>query len=394
MRFTQTDSQDGGGDGRNAGRGHSVRLIATIATCLVLALLFLPGAQTAPSGMADGTVLGNLFEGYGSANWSWGRYPGYKFAISFVAQHNKRLSYCWICWKTAAGYANGNNGSWTFELQADDPRTHQPTGQVLARLANIRQPPEGYFLLNFSSVPLVAGQHYHLVMANVDPRPGENWSSPNTILSTSDRVWNGTGVLSFDGKRWQPWGSVDNPCQPGAGGRAAYCLQFDDGTVEGMPYYSATMLPLYADHAVGEQFTWRKADIRISQLGFPVFCTGKPPAALSYTLETAAGKRVATGVLVTPAAVQTKPSWQRVSLPKPIPLRNGVTYRLYLSAPACHEEANGYRIYVPYSSEKVPGWPDLTWNGRNAICVTDTRTEGWKPLSIPADLTFSMVSAK
>lgn len=349
-------------------------------------------AAPAPSPSA-GKELGNLFQGFGSANWSGGRIPGNKFAISFIARHSKPVAYIWICWKTSAGYAQGNYGAWSFELQSDNPHGHLPSGDILMRLDNIRQPPEGYFLLKVNNIALVAGRHYHLVMYNTDPNPEQNWSSPNTIMSLPDEPWRGEGVMNFDGTAWTPWGSPDNPYALKSGSRAAYLLQFTDDTVEGMPYYSASERRLFGQRYEGEQFTWWSADVRIGQLGFCVSSVGKPAGELQFALEKADGTPISRGIVASPRTVKAQPAWSRVELRTPLTLKRGQRYRLYLLAPSCMDEVNCYATYLPYSSERVPGWPELTWGGRQAGSISHTREQGWKDSPIPADLTFSMVTA-
>ncbi len=342
-----------------------------------------------PSAPAPGSELGNTFEGFGAANWSMGRYPGTRFAIGFVPKASKPLTAMVIVWKTARGYGAGTFGTWTFELRMDNPRGHLPGDAVLARLEGKKNPPEGYYKLEFQKVSLTAGVVYHLVMYNTDPDPQENWSSPNTIMSQPDQPWRGEGVLSFDGRGWRDWGARDNRCAPFRGSRAAYLLEYDDGTTEGMPYYFAYEHRMYGGVYQGEQFIWKQPDTKVQQFGFAVFSVGEPTGDLTMVLEELNGTVVASAVAATPAGMTELPAWHRVTLDAPVTLKKDTGYRLYLKAPACTKEA-AYATFIVYATEAVPGWNEQTWGGSSAYAVTFDGA--WRRTRVPADLTFSMLT--
>jgi hypothetical protein len=348
------------------------------------------GTPVAQAATLPGDELGNTFEGFGAANWAMGRYADFKFAIAFIPRASKRLSSMTICWKTARGYGGGTYGVWSFELQRNNTRGHLPSGTVLARLDGKTNPPEGYYKLDFPGVDLQAGEIYHLVMYNTDPRPMENWSSPNTIMSFPDRPWRGEGALSFDGRGWRDWGAKDNRCAPYRGSRAAYLLEYADGTKEGMPYYFAYEHRIHGGTWQGEQFTWTQDDVQVRQFGFSVFSNGVPKSELRFVLEEAnGGKVLASDIVAKPDGMTELPQWQRVTLDDPVTLKKGVSYRLYLKAPDCSVE-HGYATYVVYATQAVPGWGEQTWGGISGCAVT---YEGaWKRTPVPADLTFSMIA--
>lgn len=346
-----------------------------------------PTAQ--PATPLPGTELGNTFEGFGAANWSMGRYPGNKFAIAFMPKASKPLAAMWIVWKTARGYGAGTFGIWSFELRADNPRGHLPGDTVLARLDGLTNPPEGYYKLAFPNVPLTAGQVYHLVMYNTDPNPRDNWSSPNTIMSFPDQPWRGNGVLSYDGRSWRDWGARDNRCAPLRGSRAAYLLEYADGTKDGEPYYFAYEHRIYGGVYQGEQFIWKKADVNIQSLGFPVFSDGEPNGDLTCVLETLDGAVLASATVATPNGMTELPAWYRCSFDAPVTLKKDVGYRLYLKAPTCTKDAC-YATFVVYATATVPGWNDQTWGGPSACAVTFDGA--WRKTPVPADLSFSMMA--
>ncbi|MHB9131111.1 MAG: hypothetical protein ACYDBB_08485 [Armatimonadota bacterium] len=350
--------------------------------------------DTKPETASTPREFGNTFQGFGSANWSWGRYPAHRFAISFHARQSKTLECMWICWKTAGGYGAGTLGVWNFELQTDATPGHTPSGKILSKLTRVTRPPEGYFQLDLPPVAVRAGEIYHLVMYNIDPEPGKNWSSPNTIMSVVGDPWQGEGVMSFDGATWSPWGSQANPLTPGKGSRAAYLIKYTDGTYEGMPYYSATERRVYRQMQEGEEFLWQQPTVRIATLGIPVYRIGKPTGALNYTIEEVGGATLATGELAAPDQVTTIPQWRWVSLPVAITLEKGKSYRLSLGASKASGEGNCYAIVVPYATEQIPGWHELTWGGRQARHMSCDDTRAWRDTAGPADMTFSLTAVE
>ena len=78
-----------------------------------------------------------------------------------------------------------------------------------------------------------------------------------------------------------------------------------------------------------------------------------------------------------------------VTLSPPTTLQHGCAYRLSLRATGCTSQQNCYAIFVPYSSEQVPGWPALTWGG-TAAYETFFNGTSWQQNSVPSALTFSL----
>ncbi|HEY3415714.1 MAG TPA: hypothetical protein VGM23_02405 [Armatimonadota bacterium] len=346
-------------------------------------------APGTPAGITGGVEAGNVFEGFGCANWSWGRYPRYKFAVSFTTKNGGELTAFWLCWKTARGYGAGNLGTWNYELQTDNPKSHAPSGTVISLLTGVTGQPDGYYRLALPKVQLQPKSVYHLVMYNTDPEPNVNWSSPNTIMSVPESAWLGNGVMSYDGQSWTPWGSIDNPCNPATGSRSAYLAEYANGTVEGMPYYSATRRFIYAARQEGEQFPWTQADSQALQVAFPIFRIGKPAGGISFVLEDLQSGQSASGLLPTTKVTDEVPQWCSALLNPPLTLKKGHTFRLALKAPDCVSETACYGIYVPYSSERVPGWPALTWGKEAGTHITYEKS--WGNIGVPADMSFSLI---
>jgi len=355
-------------------------------------------STAAVTATAVGVERGNTFEGYGSANWSWGRYKGYKFAISFKPAMSKTLDSIWIVWKSASGYGGGNLGTWTFELHADNAANHTPAPAVLqttkrkaVKVTGLRKPPDGYLKVNLPNVAVTAGKIYHLVIYNTDKNPQKNWSSPNTIMSRPDIPWQGEGCMSYDGKKWSPWGSLSNPVAPGQGGRAAYALVYTDNTAEGLPYYSATMRFIFQATYEGEVFPWNSPTVSVTGLGTSVFSAGTPAGPLRIVLEEVDGIILTDQILVNPAQVSAVPTWFTVTLPTPITLEQGKNYRLSLRADTCTDTNNCYVITMPYSSQQVPGWMAATWGGSGSYGIFFNGST-WQKETVPEpDLSFSLI---
>ena len=338
---------------------------------------------------------GNTLEASNSANWGGGKWENAKYALSFIAKHDSELDAVWTHWRTTApGYGGGDLGTWTFELHTDNPDSHVPSDTIISKVVGFKNPPEGYFRIDLPNVKLENGKVYHLVMYNTDPDPRTNWSSPNMIRSRIDDPWAGEGPQTWGENGWKPVVSADAQQLTMYGGhaRAAYLLEYTDGTKDGQPYYSASRRLIFGTSNLGELIPWKQPDLMLSEIGFPVFTVGKPADALNFTLEEMEdGKVLLTGKLVEADKTTTSPEWYRVKLATPIVLQQGKNYRFYLSAPGCADEKNCYGIFIPYSSEKVTGWPELTWGGRGGR-FTYFKDGKWQlEGSIPYDLSFSLL---
>ena len=359
-----------------------------------LALVGLVSCGGGGSAMAPGVQeFGNTFEGSNSVNWGGGRYAGSQFDLAFIAGYSKMLDTIWICWRTGTGYGGGTLGIWNFELHTDNPDGHIPSATIISQLKGVTNPPDGYFQIKLPQVMLRAGQVYHLIIYNTDPDPLDNWSSPNMIRSPAEIPWQGEGLLVSNGTGWMPMKSTD-PNQVAiynGNARAAYLLHYTDGAAEGLPYYSAAQDNIYGGLYQGEQFTWQHPDSQVSELGFSVFKIGAPAAPLTFYLVELGGSILVSGNLAQAAAVTKVPQWYRVNITPTVTLRQGATYRLFLRSDGSVDANNCYAVYMPYSSSDVPGWPELTWGGREdggyAYCLNDA----WNfDTSVPHDLSFSL----
>jgi len=370
---------------------HGVFVMGWLLAGLLLGGLALRAAE------APHTEYGNLLEASNSANWGGGKYVGAKYAVSFLVHKGGELQAFWTHWRTPApGYGGGDLGTWNFELHTDNPTGHVPSDTILSKVTGFTHPPEGYFRIALPKVKLEAGAIYHMVMYNTDPDARTNWSSPNMIRSRIETPWQQVVAQSLTGDNtWAPVRTADAQQLTLYGGyaRASYLLEYADGTSEGQPYYSARFLPIFATTFVGEQLMWKaRPDTKIVELGFPVFAVGTPADALYYTLEDWDGNKLATGKLAGPDTIKPTPEWYRAKLDPPVTLQQGKYYRLYLSAPGCKDEKNGYGVYAPYSSTKVPGWPELTWGGWGGRETTG-KDGKWTPSAdaTPMDLSFSLL---
>ncbi|MHB9132366.1 MAG: triple tyrosine motif-containing protein [Armatimonadota bacterium] len=283
--------------------------------------------------------IGQPEEGAGTANYDWFRYgTENQFGIAFRATKTSVMQAVTLIWKTTGGYADGNRGSYIFEIQSNSQDNH-PSGTVLASSAifpfswidslGTHWYPDGGITIPLNAA-LTSGVLYHLVVRNVDFDPATNYASCNTLMS---RVYPWDTVADLNGPnyrteifyptdpttpnipaRWYPWTSKDNIYnrpQPTTGppdinlqngGHAAMAITWNDGTVTGSMHYSSTCPDtvygadtlIYGSKELGEKIVWQQPNSVITKISFALgkLTSSAPPAALTYTLATADGTQI------------------------------------------------------------------------------------------------------
>ena len=97
-------------------------------------------------------------------------------------------------------------------------------------------------------------------------------------------------------------------------------------------------------------------------------------------------------MLMAPEQVSETPTWVYVTLPHPVSLARGASYRLWFASPESNDAENYYwqnPVYCP--GDFTTGWPALSWGGTE--CCYISREDGeWESLS-NHDLTFSLLTA-
>lgn len=349
-----------------------------------------------------GDELGQLVEGCGSANFAWLQYPGVKFADAFKSPKTGTVTQFTLQWKKDGGYGHGTYGRYTFELQTNGKDLF-PSDEVLASVTNVNPiiAMDGYAdgaLHVEMTAALEQGKSYSLVITNTDPDPGENWSSPNTLM-TRVKPWDGSGCRAAaltDGV-WKPWASrhpsnIYNTWGINAvnGGHAPIMLTWQDGTHTGDPYYSAMVKKrafFCAEEKAGEFIVWNRPTTKITRIGLVVTRVGTP-ATLNYHLETADETTLATGPLATAGQVGATPTWVFATLGEGVTLQEGQAYRLWFDSPDSPTRDNSFFQFIPYGENRPEAWLECGWGG-TASCYTAILDGAWE-LAPHADLSFSL----
>lgn len=368
--------------------------------------------------------LGQTIEGYGSANFTWLKSAGMKYGISFTAERSGSINRIMIPWKSKYDYgydkseetvaqAKARHGKYTFEIQSNST-TNFPSGTRIGRAATDVFPEDGLakalgkspaatdpcigdgaMQVDFPEpIELRAGEKYHLVISNTASNPGQNWSSPNTMM-TRIVDWPGGGNRAefYDGSKWQPWTSINNPfggTNALNGSHAPVFLGWTDGVNTGDPYYSSTTLnatrraDFIGTNWAGEKIVWNKEATAIKKIGISLQKNGTPKELKYHIDRLDNGKYVemATGVMANASDVNAKPTWVYKEI-TPITFENGKTYRLWFDSPTSTSGNNFFQPIV-YGDLNPSIWIANTWGGTSSVYVKNGKED-------PAgDLTFSL----
>jgi len=369
---------------------------------LMFPLLLLSLVALMARGRTAGVELGQTIEGAGSANFAWLRYPGMKYGVAFRSPRTGTLTEITLPWKSTGNYGSGTLGIFDFALHADGVQ-HFPAQTAIGSARRIipAEATDGALdgALHFPiTAALKKDEIYHLIVANVDPDPAQNWSSPNTLM-TRVIPWDGMGCRAefyADGV-WHPWSAKENPFNQRKvnnvnGARCPLMLRWGDGKVTGDPYYSAAQrqgAQFFGNHQAGELIVWKGPPASIARVGISVWKRGTP-GALVYHLEEEDGKELAFGAL--PGAQEIGPiaGWVYATLPAPVELKPGRTYRLWFASPASLDERNCYFQCVPYGDNRPAAWLEGGWGGAASHYIHGDGN-GWTDEE-SMDLTFSLMS--
>jgi hypothetical protein len=212
-------------------------------------LPFLVGACALLLAGTPAGIYGPGIQGDSLANTALNR-AGMQLACRFRAERAGELAGVrpYLIWSYArAGYHAGSGGTLRLELQEDDGTPlHGPSGRVLALCVKplaLSKAAQGFYpLLGFDrKVVLKAGTLYHLVYANSDDQPGENFLSVNAIFSKSvsgriqPRVADEDWAMLFRTSPQKPWA-----LRRTAGSREGFTpileVDYQDGASQGVGY--------------------------------------------------------------------------------------------------------------------------------------------------------------
>ncbi|MHB0937780.1 MAG: hypothetical protein ACYC6A_15430 [Armatimonadota bacterium] len=393
-----------------------MRIVAIVVVLVLLsALLWLAGCgggsvATSPANPsppspppAENTEKGQTVEGAGSSNWDWTKHAGYRMGISFEAPKSGTLTEVTLQWKKSTGYGAGTYGKYNFELHTDGAG-HLPSGTVIARAENVDPVAamdgyiDGAFHVDLGAA-LAVGEIYHIVIYNVDPNPGTNWSSPNGLM-TRVLPWDGTGnrTCYYSNGSWKPYGSRNDPWNTTGsnnvnGQYTATMLTWSDGTRTGAPYYSARLSQgayFYGGNRAGQSIAWDNPDTTVSRIGLSVKRRGTPGGPLIYHLEQVGTGDLATGILLADgSALNTSyQSWAYAALPAPVTLRQGSSYRLWFESPGSSNSSNCYYTAPVYGESRPSAWNALSWGGTRSCYIYGSGNLSSSMST--ADLSFSL----
>jgi flagellar hook assembly protein FlgD len=365
------------------------------------------GGTTPPPPPTTGAEKGQLIEGVASGNFELTRYANVKFGIAFQSPRTGTVTQITLQWKkTTPYYGSGTFGIYTFEIHTNGADNY-PSGNVIARATGIRpsQQMDGYVdgALHFSiSANLTAGQKYHLVLYNTDTNPSANWSSPNSVMTrvvpwdaTSNRGEQFDSPWGIAGK-WAPYAAI--PENPWAtkftdnGSHFPTMLTWSDGVNTGDPYYGALQVGEFGvgisgAKKMGQLMVWKGATTTVSRIGIPVAKSGTVSGNLMYHFEKVGSGDMASGVFATPSQVSGRPqSWIYVTLPQPVTLQTGSTYRLWFESP---NTSGGYYYQNPVYGETRPmSWIEAGWGGSASYYQYSSGSSwsGWNG----SDMSFSL----
>jgi len=257
----------------------------------------------------------------------------------------------------------GSPPSYTFGIQVDDG-TGKPSGTYLSS-ENVTPTTAGWYVIDIPDVQLAAGGIYHIVVKPADISSEDNAiairrSSPRHGLVPSQQT---AGVDSYDSEAntlltrddGYTWG-VQNR-QP------IYVLDFADNTYDGNPYAVAGYhLPIDGQNYAGQVFK-ASVDMRITKAGFfiqKVGQAGSGPSLYFALVDVDNGAVLENTMFATFSEVPESYGWVEKTLPEPIWLTGGHTYRFYLWT---QTGTNLYRFNAPHTDLNTSPYPELTFGG-------------------------------
>lgn len=408
------------------------------------------------------TEFGQLIEGCGTANFKHDS-GSTKFVVTFRAERSGKIYRIGIGWNTTnpalkVGYSAGDGGTYSMSLHPDGGGSLLSISQtVIGQVTGIRPAVAiprsdrdhtgNLLMVSFpsGSEPVVEyNKIYHLVFANTHSAPGSNYSSPNMLLSriprpseqyggwtANDITLNGqnyrcgnvfSGVFmpftsGFDANEWNTKRSPDPARFDMNGSHMVTYIDWGGGAITGDPLYAAYQKTgsragtiCSGGYGVGMDFTWEQGTVDITSVGAPLSRIGMPTTPCVLTLATSGGSTLcAVDLTMSGANIQQELyqlDWFHQTLPAPIRLTNGSSYRLTLTSTT--PRASGYyQHYILYgdgsSSASWPvgsgnsfRWGDFGWpyhlSGGGSGRALLAQGGGWTPLPATA-ITFSLRGA-
>jgi len=257
----------------------------------------------------------------------------------------------------------GTPPAYTFGIQVDDG-TGQPSGTYLSS-ENATPTTAGWYVIDIPDVQLAAGGIYHIVVKPADISSDENAiairrSSPLHGLVPSQQTAEAdaydseanTLLTKDDGYTW----GVQNS-------QSIYVLDFTDNTHDGNPYAVAGYhLPIDGQNYAGQVFK-AFVNVGITKAGFfiqKVGQAGSGPSLYFTLVDVDNGAVLENSMFATFSEVPESYGWVDKTLPEPIWLTGGHTYRFYLWTPT---GTDLYRFNAPHTDTSASPYSELTFGG-------------------------------
>jgi len=250
------------------------------------------------------------------------------------------------------GYGAGTGGVLRISLRPDDGTAqHHPSKTVLTQIDAVHPAGGAGNLYTFPDQPaLTAGELYHIVFANVDPRPQQNYVSLNGAFQfdvpKSADPWQ-HGYDNLDWAQLIRFGSGDWSYGSGGAITPIMDLVYLDGSHQGMGYVEfwsgaprQTKDITGAQDMARERFTVSGGDRRVRSVTVRLKrVDGSGPIVIQ--LEDSDGRVIEEGAIPAskiavsdPADRSNDATWATHTFKSPITLRHGDTYHLRLSTDA------------------------------------------------------------
>ncbi|MFA5107823.1 MAG: hypothetical protein WC497_05915 [Patescibacteria group bacterium] len=292
-------------------------------------------------------------------------------AISFTALSTQKVTAIRLYL-----HAVSSSPTYRFGIQSDssgDPSGTWLSGSGASSYVDVAPTSTGWNVFTFAAnaqPSLTAGTAYHIVVQYVSGTiGGSNYigirrQTPNNLMTpyrnVSDSMQN---TEWYNGSAWSNQGY-----QP---------IYFIDATTdEGNSNTTYTNWAIYVNYSRAEKITVYGPSKKADTVGFYIqkagTCGSIPTGDLTYDIRDSSDTQLATGTVVTAAAVTTTLTWYDVALSSTVDLKTGQTYRVQLTtsaSTACYYQTTSNYSYVAAGGD----YYNLNYNAtasRGGYCTT------------------------
>ncbi len=309
----------------------------------------------------------------------------YQISLRFKAQNSKTVNAIRV-------YLEHEKTSPTYRYGLQSDNNGEPSGIWLGNnnqaYGDYRTTSDSWKIINLNEqATLIANTTYHLVVYYQPPdRIGGQHavelrrSDPNNFMypydsspdPSSNILWSGDGGLSWSVQEYQP----------------IYVLDFLDGTHEGNPYHEIAVHEIYSNFYFGEQLTITGTDKRLSEISFLVSENNQGPEDNLYVTvyDVTSSEQIEHGVLATDDdTINTEYSWEIYTLPSPLTLIVGNTYRVYLSSPLSDIQQHFQTRSVYH--DNIVDLNEINYDGINSYFITSNDNgDTWNTTNLNHDI--------